>query len=252
VWLTLLLLGIYRALAQITPCGVCNVSKELVAVDWSIHTQLQPRCCPIQRTLFAGRDGERCFSTHSRSPVPSGTGRSHVPYGTWRRGWDSKPSTAVFPKNMVNSHVPDVNRVLRHARVFAGFPGRSATAVFAICLRRFRKEGVKAESLRSRDEAAEHGGGSAAAVTAKKHPVLPAHGHGAQTALGAGMPTSGLCRHFNRGSRSTDVRTTCNRHNQRPSRKARRRSGGRYRLGTAPDGLEWASARSLSCMSACK
>ena len=63
-----------------------------------------------------------------------------------------------------------------------------------------------------------------------------------------GMPTSGLCRHLNRGSGSTDVRTTCNRHNQRPSRKARRRSGG----GTAPEELEWASARSLSCMSACK
>ena len=67
-----------------------------------------------------------------------------------------------------------------------------------------------------------------------------------------GMPTSGLCRHLNRGSRSTDVPTRCNRHNQRPSRKARRRSGGRYRPGTTPDGLEWASARSLSCMSACK
>jgi transposase len=67
-----------------------------------------------------------------------------------------------------------------------------------------------------------------------------------------GMPTSGLCRHLNRGSGSTDVRTTCNRHNQRPSRKARRRSGGRYRPGTAPEELEWASARSLSCMSACK
>ena len=78
--------------------------------------------------------------------------------------------------------------------------------------------------------------------------------NGAYAACGisAGMPTSGLCRHLNRGSRSTDVQTTCNRHNQRPSRKARRRSGGRYRSGTAPDGLEWASARSLSRMSACK
>jgi hypothetical protein len=70
--------------------------------------------------------------------------------------------------------------------------------------------------------------------------------------MSGGMPTSGLCRHLNRESRSTDVRTTCNRHNQRPSKKARRRSGGRYRLGTAPEGVEWASARSLSCMSACK
>jgi len=68
----------------------------------------------------------------------------------------------------------------------------------------------------------------------------------------AGMPPSGLCRHSNRGSRSTDVWTTCKWHNQRPSRKARSRSGGRYRPGTAPDGLEWASARSLICMSACK
>jgi hypothetical protein len=66
------------------------------------------------------------------------------------------------------------------------------------------------------------------------------------------MPTFGLCRHVDHGSRSTDVQSTCNRHNQRPSRKARRRSGGRYRSGTAPDGLEWASARSLSCISACK
>ena len=78
------------------------------------------------------------------------------------------------------------------------------------------------------------------------------NGANAASGITEGMPTSGLCRHFNRGSRSTDVRTTCNRHNQRPSRKARRRSGGRYRLGTAPDGLECASARSLSCMSACK
>jgi transposase len=44
--------------------------------------------------------------------------------------------------------------------------------------------------------------------------------------ISTGMPTSGLCRHLDGGSRSTDVRTTCNRHNQRPSRKARRRSGG--------------------------
>jgi hypothetical protein len=52
--------------------------------------------------------------------------------------------------------------------------------------------------------------------------------NGAYAARGisTGMPTSGLCRHLNRGSRSTDVQTTCNRHNQRPSRKARRRSGG--------------------------
>ena len=57
-------------------------------------------------------------------------------------------------------------------------------------------------------------------------------------ALRTGMPNSGLCRHLNRGSRSTDVPTGYNRHNQRPSRKARRRSGGRYRPGTTPDGLE--------------
>jgi len=74
----------------------------------------------------------------------------------------------------------------------------------------------------------------------------------AASGISGGMPTSGLCRHLNRGSRSTDVPTGCNRHNQRPSRKARRRSGGRYRPGTTPDGLEWASARSLSRMSACK
>jgi transposase len=64
--------------------------------------------------------------------------------------------------------------------------------------------------------------------------------NGAYAARGTsgGMPTSGLCRHLNRGSRSTDVPTGYNRHNQRPSRKARRRSGGRYRPGTTPDGLE--------------
>ena len=67
-----------------------------------------------------------------------------------------------------------------------------------------------------------------------------------------GMPTPGLCRHGERGSRSSDLRATCSRHNQRPSRKASRRSGGRYRSGTTPDGLAWASARSLSCISACK
>ena len=70
--------------------------------------------------------------------------------------------------------------------------------------------------------------------------------------ISSGMPTSGLCRQFAIGSGSTDVRPIFSRHNQRPSRKASRRSGGRYRLGTTPDGLAWASARSLSCMSACK
>jgi hypothetical protein len=70
--------------------------------------------------------------------------------------------------------------------------------------------------------------------------------------INQGMPTPGLCRHGELGSRSTDMRATCSRHNQRPSRKASRRSGGRYRSGTTPDGLAWASARSLSCISACK
>ena len=60
----------------------------------------------------------------------------------WRRGWDSKPSTVVFPKNMVNSHVPDVNGVLRRVGVFAVFLEDLPLPFSRDVLGRIRKEGI--------------------------------------------------------------------------------------------------------------
>ena len=70
------------------------------------------------------------------------------------------------------------------------------------------------------------------------------------------MPTPGLCR-FNVaptppfGQNRTPRQPNC-RHNQRPSRKASKGSGGLYRVGTRPLSLACARARSFSRMSACK
>jgi hypothetical protein len=55
-------------------------------------------------------------------------------------------------------------------------------------------EGIEAESLGSRDEAAEHGGGAAALAAAIEGPVATTDGDATQAALGPGMPTSGFCR----------------------------------------------------------
>jgi len=70
------------------------------------------------------------------------------------------------------------------------------------------------------------------------------------------MPTPGLCRAAVVRSyclrRFSDFRGSFGRHNHRLSKKASNGSGGRKRSGARPDELAWASARSLSCMSACR
>jgi hypothetical protein len=70
------------------------------------------------------------------------------------------------------------------------------------------------------------------------------------------MPTAGLCRvgvAEHRQSRGiSDFRGSVYRHNHRLSRKASKGSGGRKRSGVRPDEVACASARSLSCMSACR
>ena len=70
------------------------------------------------------------------------------------------------------------------------------------------------------------------------------------------MPRAGLCRGHESdvplSGRFSWLSSSGSRHNQRPSRKASNGSVGRKRSGLRPDGVEWESARSLSCMSACK
>jgi len=70
------------------------------------------------------------------------------------------------------------------------------------------------------------------------------------------MPTAGLCRvgvaEQHRARRISDFRGSFYRHNHRLSRKASKGSGGRKRSGARPDEVACASARSFSCMSACK
>ena len=55
--------------------------------------------------------------------------------------------------------------------------GQSALGVSADALQQIAQisEGIDTESLRSRDEAAEHGGGAPAVVATIKHPVLSSH-----------------------------------------------------------------------------
>jgi hypothetical protein len=70
------------------------------------------------------------------------------------------------------------------------------------------------------------------------------------------MPTPGLCRAGVVWSyclrRFSDFRGSVSRHNHRLSKKASKGSGGRKRSGVSPDEVAWASARSLSCISACR
>jgi transposase len=70
------------------------------------------------------------------------------------------------------------------------------------------------------------------------------------------MPTAGLCRVELAEHRclrwiSAFAGSVC-RHNHRLSRKASKGSGGRNRSGASPDEVACASARSFSCMSACR
>jgi transposase len=70
------------------------------------------------------------------------------------------------------------------------------------------------------------------------------------------MPTPGLCRAGVVWSyclrRFPDFRGSVSRHNHRLSKNASKGSGGRKRSGVSPDEVAWASARSLSCISACR
>jgi transposase len=70
------------------------------------------------------------------------------------------------------------------------------------------------------------------------------------------MPRAVLCRisvpERLRLRRISDFRWAVYRHNHRLSRKASKGSGGRNRSGASPEGVAWARARSLSCISACK
>jgi transposase len=69
------------------------------------------------------------------------------------------------------------------------------------------------------------------------------------------MPTPGLCRAEVVWSyclrRFSDFWDSISLHNHRLSEKASRGSDGRKRSGVSPDEVAWASARSLSCISAC-
>ena len=70
------------------------------------------------------------------------------------------------------------------------------------------------------------------------------------------MPTAGLCRvghaEHRRLRRISDFSGLVCRHNHRLSRKASKGSGGRNRSGASPDEVACASARSFSCVSACR
>jgi len=55
-------------------------------------------------------------------------------------------------------------------------------------------ERIDVEPLAGHDKVGQHGGGPSPVVAAQKHPVFSTSRHSAQAALGAGMPTSGLCR----------------------------------------------------------
>jgi len=70
------------------------------------------------------------------------------------------------------------------------------------------------------------------------------------------MPTAGLCRvelaEHRRLRWISDFPGSVCRHNHRLSRKASKGSGGRNRSGASPDEVACASARSFSCMSACR
>jgi hypothetical protein len=70
------------------------------------------------------------------------------------------------------------------------------------------------------------------------------------------MPTARLCRvgvsEQCLARRISGFRGVVCRHNHRLSRKASKGSGGRNRSGVSPDGVACASARSFSCMSACR
>jgi hypothetical protein len=70
------------------------------------------------------------------------------------------------------------------------------------------------------------------------------------------MPTLGLCRvgvaEQRLLRRISDFRGAVGRHNHRLSRKVSKGSDGRNRSGVSPDEVACASARSFSCMSACR
>jgi hypothetical protein len=70
------------------------------------------------------------------------------------------------------------------------------------------------------------------------------------------MPTARLCRvgvaEQRLARRISGFRGVVCRNNHRLSRKASKGSGGRNRSGVSPDGVACASARSFSCMSACR
>ena len=89
-------------------------------------------------------------------------------------------------------------------------------------------------------------------------PGAPLDNNVATAARGSGdvMPTAGLCRVGLAGQRClrriSDLRGSICRHNHRLSRKASKGSGGRNRSGASPDEVACASARSFSCMSACR
>ena len=142
----------------------------------------------------------------------------------------------------------------------ARFPVRRHEAAYLAGLRRREPsqdvrqvlQGIDVATPEADEDRVDHGTAPARVRVPDEEPPFPSHRRRPDRILNEGMPTSGLCRHSEFGARSTYVRIRCSRHNQRPSRKASRRSGGRYRSGTMPDGSAWASARSLSCMSACK
>ena len=64
---------------------------------------------------------------------------------------------------------------------------------------------IETVQLRRADQAVKDGGALTPRIRAGKQVVLASQSDRPQRPFGGGMPTSGLCRHLNRWSRSTDV-----------------------------------------------
>lgn len=79
------------------------------------------------------------------------------------------------------------------------------------------------------DDRVNDGAAPAGIRVADEQPALLSDCGRADVVFDKVMPTSGLCRHGEPGSGSTGYAATSSRHNQRPSRKASKRCGGRYR-----------------------
>jgi hypothetical protein len=151
----------------------------------------------------------------------------------------------IFSGSLLQAHVPRQQLIQRF--IVSGIQVRQLfKQMREVCV------GIQPIFLSCLHHAINDGAGAGSLWSITKEPIFSANYKRLDGAFRPRMPTSGLCRYGEPGSRSSDFRARDSRHNQRPSRKASKRSGGRYRSGTRPDGLACASACSFSCISACK